>query len=164
MSKSEIAKSQSTSAPHTVDVFDSMRTEMNRLLDTFDRSWPRLPGLFSRARDHEMVGLDIDVRDDGGSIVIEAELPGVDEKNISVKVANGFLTISGEKKLQREERSGQYYISERSFGSFQRAVRLPDIVDETKIDAKFDKGVLRVTAAKKPEAVKAERMIEVKKG
>ena len=54
-------------------------------------------------------------------------------------------------------------MTERSFGSFQRSLRLPEVVDDTKVEAKFDKGVLKVTAAKKPEAVKAERRIEIKK-
>jgi HSP20 family protein len=54
-------------------------------------------------------------------------------------------------------------VTERSFGSFARSIRLPDTVDESKVEAKFDKGVLRITAAKKPEAVKAERRIEIKK-
>ncbi|MFZ1101333.1 MAG: Hsp20/alpha crystallin family protein, partial [Hyphomicrobiaceae bacterium] len=56
-----------------------------------------------------------------------------------------------------------YYLSERSYGAFERSLRLPDSIDESKVEAKFDKGVLKVTAAKKPEAIKAGRKIEVKK-
>ena len=74
-----------------------------------------------------------------------------------------MLTIKGEKKLEKEEKGENYYVAERSFGSFERAIRLPDTVDEAKVEAKFDKGVLKVTATKKPEAVKAERKIEIKK-
>ena len=74
-----------------------------------------------------------------------------------------MLTIKGEKKHEKEEKGENYYLAERSFGSFERSIRLPDTVDESKIEAKFDKGVLKVTAAKKPEAVKAERKIEIKK-
>jgi HSP20 family protein len=95
--------------------------------------------------------------------VIEAELPGVEEKDVSVTLANGLLTIKGEKKEQHEEKGETHYLSERSFGMFERSLRLPDTIDETKVEAKFDKGVLKITAAKKPEAVKAERKIEVKK-
>ena len=54
-------------------------------------------------------------------------------------------------------------MAERSFGSFERAIRLPETIDEAKVEAKFDKGVLKITAAKKPEAVKAERKIDIKK-
>jgi HSP20 family protein len=107
---------------------------------------------------------DLDVRENTNTITIEAELPGVDEKNVTVTVANGLLTIKGEKKQEKEEKSENYYLSERSYGAFERSLRLPDTIDEGKVEAKFDKGVLRITAAKKPEAVKAERRIEIKKG
>ena len=66
--------------------------------------------------------------------------------------------------MVREEKDENYYISERSFGSFQRSLRLPETVDENKIEASFDKGVLKVVATKKPESVQAEKKIEVKKG
>jgi HSP20 family protein len=103
------------------------------------------------------------VREDASSITIEAELPGVEEKDVSVTLANGVLTIKGEKKLEKEEKNDSYHMTERSFGSFQRSLRLPDTVDDAKVEAHFDKGVLKVTAAKKPEAVKAERKIEIRK-
>ena len=106
---------------------------------------------------------DLDVRENTTSITVEAELPGVDEKDVTVTLANGLLTIKGAKKQEKEEKTDNYYVAERSFGSFARSIRLPDTVDEGKVEAKFDKGVLRITAAKKPEAVKAERRIEIKK-
>jgi HSP20 family protein len=81
-----------------------------------------------------------------------------------VTLANGVLTIKGEKKREREEKDENYYLTERSFGRFERSLRLPDTIDSNRVEARFDKGVLRITAAKKPEAVKAERKIEVKKG
>jgi HSP20 family protein len=80
-----------------------------------------------------------------------------------VTLANGVLTIKGEKKRERKKEEN-YYVTERSFGRFERSLRLPDTIDSNRVEARFDKGVLRVTAAKKPEAVKAERKIEVKKG
>ena len=106
---------------------------------------------------------ELDVRENTNSNVVEAELPGVDEKDVSVTLANGMLTVKGEKKHEKEEKGENYYLAERSFGSFERSIRLPDTIDERKVEAKFDKGVLRITAAKKPEAVKAERRIEIKK-
>jgi HSP20 family protein len=78
-------------------------------------------------------------------------------------LSNGILTIKGEKKHEKEEKTENYHMTERSFGSFQRSLRLPDSVDEGKVEARFDKGVLKITAAKKPEAVKAERKIEIRK-
>ena len=105
---------------------------------------------------------ELDVRESSNAIAIEVELPGVEAKDISVTRASGVLTIKGEKKQEKEEKGENYHVGERSFGSFQRALRLPDMVDDTKVEARFDKGVLKVTVAKKPEAVKAERRIEIK--
>jgi len=161
MAKTEITKSseKSVRAPH--DIFSAMRDEMDRMFERFEHGWPRWPALFRRNGDFAV--LNLDVREDTNSIVVEVELPGVDEKDVSVTLANGMLTIKGEKKHEKEEKGESYFLAERSFGSFQRAIRLPDTVDDAKVEAKFDKGVLKVTAAKKPEAVKAERKIEIKK-
>jgi HSP20 family protein len=82
---------------------------------------------------------------------------------VTVSLANGVLIIKGEKKHESEEKGDNYHVTERSFGSFERAIRLPDTIDEGRVEAKFEKGVLKVTAAKKPEALKAERKIEIKK-
>ena len=165
MENQEITKTKDKPDVRSVDTFDAMRDEMNRLFDRFDRGWPGLPRLFGRRTgngDAMYVGLD--VRDEGSAIVVEAELPGVDEKDVKITFANGVLSVSGEKKLEREEKKDNYYLSERSFGSFSRAVRLPDGIDDAKIEARFDKGVLKVTALKKPEAMKGERTIAIKKG
>jgi HSP20 family protein len=138
-----------------------MRDEMDRVFERFEHGWPRWPTLFRS--DAAIAVPELDVRENTNAIVVEAELPGVDEKDITVTLANGMLTIKGEKKHEKEEKSENYYLAERSFGSFERSIRLPDTIDEDKVDAKFDKGVLKVTATKKPEAVKAERRIEIKK-
>ena len=86
---------------------------------------------------------------------ISAELPGIDEKNVEVKVADDILTIKGEKQEEKEEKTKDYHLSERSFGSFQRAFQVPSGVDTDKIDAKFSKGILTVTLPKSTEAQKA---------
>jgi HSP20 family protein len=161
MPKTDIAKSPEVSVSRPRDVFSAMRDEMDRMFTRFEHGWPRLPSLFRR--DGGLSVPELDVRENTTSIVVEAELPGVDEKDVSVTLANGVLTIKGEKKQEKEEKGENYYVAERSFGSFERSIRMPDTVDEAKVEAKFDKGVLKVTAAKKPEAVKAERKIEIKK-
>ncbi len=147
--------------PH--DVFEAMRSEMNRIFERFEDGWPRWPTLFSREARGEWVVPELDVRDDGKQLAIEVDLPGVDEKDVSVTLANGLLTIKGEKKQEHEEKKENYYRAERSFGAFERSLRLPDMIDEDKVEARFDKGVLKIVAPKKPEAVKAERKIEIKK-
>jgi len=172
MAKTEIAKSPDTSVARPRDIFATMRDEMDRMFERFETdwprwsrlgAWPRLPSAFRRTTGAELVVPDLDVRENAKSITIEAELPGVEEKDVSVTLANGLLTIKGEKNDQHEEKDEAHYFSERSFGAFERTLRLPDTIDETKVEAKFDKGVLTITAAKRPEAVKAERKIEIKK-
>jgi HSP20 family protein len=161
MAKTEITKSPETTPSRPRDVFSAMHDEMDRVFERFEHGWPRWPTLFRR--EGAITVPELDVRENTNAIVVEAELPGVDEKDVSVTVANGVLTIKGEKKHEKEEKGENYYLTERSFGSFERSIRLPDTIDEGKVEAKFDKGVLKVTAAKKPEAVKAERKIEIKK-
>jgi HSP20 family protein len=89
-------------------------------------------------------------------------LPGLDEKNIEVKFADGVLTIKGEKQEEKEEKKKDYYLHERSFGSFHRALQVPAEVDTDKIEATFKKGVLTVTLPKPAEAQKAEKKITVR--
>ena len=91
-----------------------------------------------------------------------AELPGMDEKNIEVRFANGNLIIKGEKEEEKEEKKKDYHLRERHFGSFERQFAVPEGVDTDKIEASFKKGVLSITLPKKPEAIKAEKKIEVK--
>ena len=161
MPKTDIAKSAERPIARQRDIFSAMRDDMDRLFERFEHGWPRWPTLFSR--DERLTVPELDVRESTNAITVEAELPGVDEKDVTVTLANGILTIKGEKKLEKEEKGESYHLTERSFGSFERSIRLPDTIDDAKVEAKFDKGVLKVTAAKKPEAVKAERKIEIKK-
>jgi HSP20 family protein len=86
----------------------------------------------------------------------------MEEKNIEVKLANGNLTIKGEKQEEKEEKKKDYYLHERHFGSFERSFAVPEGVDSDKIEASFKQGILTVTLPKKPEAIKPEKKIEVK--
>lgn len=97
-----------------------------------------------------------------GAITVDAELPGMDEKDVQVTVQDNILTIKGEKKKEEETKKKNCYISERSYGSFQRSLQLGSGVDESKISAAFKKGVLTVTIPKtEPEKSKA-RAIDIK--
>lgn len=104
----------------------------------------------------------VDVVEKDKEFAITAELPGLDEKNVEVKLSNGSLVISGEKKDEREEKDKNHYFSERRYGSFRRAFRIPEGVDADKIEASFDKGVLTVRLPKTAEAQKAEKKIDIK--
>jgi HSP20 family protein len=149
---------------------EDLRREIDRLFEDFDRDFWRAP---LRSSFHDIAPLfrrglswgatpAVDIVDKTEAYEVVAELPGMDEKNIDVKLANGRLTIKGEKRDEKEEKKKDYYLHERSFGSFERSFALPDEVDADKIVASFNKGVLTVTLPKKPEAVKPEKKIEIK--
>ncbi|MEF3365312.1 Hsp20/alpha crystallin family protein [Methylocystis sp. 9N] len=103
----------------------------------------------------------VDFVEKDGEYEISAELPGLDEKSVDVKLSNGVLTISGEKKEEKEEKKEGYYFSERRYGSFRRAFRVPEGVDADKIAATFEKGVLKITLPKTAEAKQQEKKIEI---
>jgi HSP20 family protein len=93
---------------------------------------------------------------------ITAELPGLDEKNVQVKLSDSTLTISGEKKEEREEKERGYHLSERRYGAFRRAFRIPEGVDRERIEASFGKGVLTIKLPKSSEGHKPEKIIDIK--
>lgn len=154
------------------DAWRSFRSELDRLFERFDTGF-RLPS-FRRLFDLEpfwaretSLGINIpavDMSEDDKSYKITAELPGLDEKNIDVSVSGDVLVIKGEKQQEKEEKDKNYYMSERSYGSFQRSFRLPEGVDQEKIAAGFAKGVLTITLPKTAEAQKQQKKIEVKAG
>jgi len=88
----------------------------------------------------------------------------MEDKDIEVKLANGVLTLRGEKRDEKEEKNKDYYVRERSFGSFERSFQVPEDVDADKVSASFKKGVLTVILPKSAQAQKAEKKIEVKVG
>ncbi len=150
--------------------FESLRHEIDRLFDDFNGGFFRSPFRHSmfdvapfRNRDIKWPAAPaVDFADTEKAYELTAELPGIDEKNVEVKVANGVLTIKGEKQEEKEENKKDYYLHERNYGSFERSFQVPDGVNVDKIEAKFKKGVLTVTLPKKEEAQKATKKIEVK--
>jgi HSP20 family protein len=152
------------------DVWRSFRSEMDRVFDRFmrDFEWPSLPRLFGPAPAWpESLGFalsapPIDISEDGKAYKIAAELPGLDSKDIELVVSGDTLVLKGEKREEKEEKGKNTYLSERSYGAFQRSFMLPEGVDRDKVAAEFSKGVLTITLPKKPEAQKPEKRIEVK--
>ncbi|MEE9301381.1 MAG: Hsp20/alpha crystallin family protein [Alphaproteobacteria bacterium] len=106
---------------------------------------------------------NLDVAETDKAFQITVELPGMDEKDIEIIVSDGVLKLEGEKKEEREEKNKSYYLSERRYGSVQRALALPEGVDTDKISAKFEKGVLTVDLPKSPEKQTAVKKIKIAK-
>ncbi|HMK50112.1 MAG TPA: Hsp20/alpha crystallin family protein [Thermodesulfovibrionales bacterium] len=138
--------------------FADFRTEMNSLFDNFFRgfemepSWARL-GAFNPK---------IDVKESAKEISISAELPGLDDKDVVVSLTKDTVTITGEKKQEKESKGKDFYRMERSYGSFSRTIPLPSEIDPDKVKAEFKKGILSISLPKTAKAIKDMKKISVK--
>src|SRR5580658_1056217 len=94
----------------------------------------------------------VDIYEDEHKITLKIEVPGIDEKDIDVRIENNTLTVHGERKFEKEEKEENYRRVERQYGSFTRSFTLPTTVDAEKVSANYDKGVLKIALAKKAEA------------
>ena len=94
----------------------------------------------------------VDVYEDEHKVTLKIEVPGIDEKDIDVRVENNTLTVHGERKIEKEEKEENYRRVERQYGSFTRNFTLPQTVDTENVSATYDKGVLKITLPKKAEA------------
>lgn len=161
--KSETREPQKASAPKAWSPFEKLRHEVDRLFEAFD-------GPFNRAAFDIAPGWGriweaapaVNIAETDKAYEITAELPGMDEKNVDVSLANGGLTIKGEKREEKEEKNKGYHLQERSFGSFERYFRVPEGVEADKIEATFKKGVLTVVLPKTAEAQRAAKKIAIK--
>jgi len=104
----------------------------------------------------------VDMAETKDSFIVKAELPGLDAKDVEVSISGDVLTIKGEKKKEEQEKDEHHYRAERYYGSFQRSFQLPTTIKADKIEAAFDKGVLKVTLPKVEEAKKKRIEIKVK--
>jgi HSP20 family protein len=102
-----------------------------------------------------------DIKETKKSIKIVAEMPGIDREDIDVSVHHGILTISGEKKVEKEDKGTDYHHVERSYGCFSRSISLPDTVDTEKVEATHKNGVLTVTLPKTEKAMEQSKKITV---
>ncbi len=150
--------------------FEGLRREVDRVLDDFDRGMWSAPfrrsifdvePIWSRAVSWATEPA-VDIVEKVKVYEIAAELPGIDEKDIEVKLVNGSLIIRGEKRQEKEEKQKDYYLHERSFGAFERCFAVPEGVDAERVEAQFKNGVLTVTLPKKPEVIKPEKKIAIK--
>lgn len=140
-----------------LDPFGDFRKEMDRLVEDFGRGWPNVAGGDSKG----FLIPKVDIAETDAGLELTAELPGFDEKDVSLDIHEGMLTIKAEHKDEREEKDDKkrYHLVERSQGSFLRRFALPFEADADKANAHLEKGVLKVvvprlaTEAKKPRQI-----------
>lgn len=140
-----------------------MGRELSSLHQEMDRLWDRFMGETPLVR--RITGEwwpTVDVSETKDNFLIKAELPGMDASDVNVSVSGNVLTIKGEKRKEEEEKDEHHYRAERYYGSFQRSFQLPSSMQAEKVEATFDKGVLRVILPKVEEAKKKEVTIKVK--
>jgi HSP20 family protein len=155
--RSSMASSRHDDMP---DPLVSLRRDLDRM---FDDVFNNLGGgLRGSDADWRSVTPTIDVAEDDKQVVVTAELPELDEKDLEVTLSGDVLTIRGEKRAEQEESKGGATHIDRRFGSFARSIRLPFEVRDEKVDARYDKGVLTIRVPKPPEARRATRRNEAK--
>jgi HSP20 family protein len=151
-----------------MDVWQSFRREMDQMFDRLtgnfgfpsfadfpraNRFWPQLGNAALPA---------VDLMGDEKGYKVTAELPGIDEKDVEVMLRDDYLSIKAEKRQAHDDKSKDYFVSERNYGVYQRTFALPTDADRGAIGAKFEKGVLTVTLPKSAKAAVNNRKIEVK--
>ncbi|MDP3450664.1 MAG: Hsp20/alpha crystallin family protein [Anaerolineaceae bacterium] len=139
----------------------AIQNEMNRMFDQFFNdpfTLLSVPGV--RTLSDFMPR--IDVCETEAAMLVTAELPGMEEKDIQLTLENETLVISGEKKTDTEEKGKNFHRIERSYGSFQRVIPLVSEIQQEKVEANFKNGILNITLPKTPAAAKQTHKIEIK--
>src|SRR5690242_9144741 len=148
--------------------FSTMQDRMNLMNRLFRESYsPEGP---EEALTTTSFAPPVDIYEDEHTITLKMEVPGIDEKDIDVRIENNTLTVHGERKIEKEEKEENYRRVERQYGSFVRTFTLPQTVDTDNVSATYDKGVLKISLPKKAEAkpkqikvnVGSEKQIESK--
>jgi HSP20 family protein len=125
----------------------TLRERMNRLFEDAVST--------ARTEEKDMISSSwapaVDIYEDEKQLVLTAELPGINEKDVDIKIEDNTLSIHGERKLEKETREENYHRIERAYGSFYRSFTLPNHIDQDKIQAEHENGVLRIIMPKKPE-------------
>lgn len=133
----------------------TLRREMDRVFDRFFEGWPFRPSAEGREW-----APSVDVSETAKKVVVKAEVPGMDAKDIDITVTGDLVTIRGERKQEKEEKEENFHRIERSYGAFSRSIRLPAEVETDKVDAAYKDGVLKITMSKTKKA--SAKKIEVK--
>jgi HSP20 family protein len=140
----------------------TFQQQMNRLFDDFVEGFDLGP--FGKSGGADFATLPkIDVAETDSDLQVTAELPGMKEEDIEVTLSEGHLVIRGEKKAEKEDKTKNYHRIERSYGSFHRSIPLSAEIDEQKVDASFENGVLKIVLPKTATTANAEKKIPVRR-
>ena len=141
------------------DPFMSLHRQMNRLFDdVFRGATGQMPSGQEQGGEGGMLMPQMDVSETDRELTICAELPGVSEKDIDIRLEDDVLVIQAEKKFERKDEQENYHFMERSYGTFQRALRLPGPIDPDQVQARFENGVLTVTVPKSEQQERSRRI------
>lgn len=143
------------------DPFRDFQREMNRLFDDFLGDFSLAPRWGEREPALAAFNPRVDVAETEKEVRVSAELPGMDEKDITVEMDDAAITVRGERKEEKEGREGNWFRREQSYGSFVRVIPLPARVDGAKARARFKKGVLNITAPKRAEEQAQRKAIAI---
>jgi HSP20 family protein len=136
------------------DPFSELTSLQSRVNQLLNQSFPSLG--IGRAAEQPLTFSNfmppVDVYEDEHNITVQAELPGINEKDVDVRLENNVLTLSGERRMENEQKQENFHRVERSYGRFTRSFVLPSSADPERIHAQFENGVLKVTIAKREEA------------
>ncbi len=136
----------------------SQTPSLSRFFEEFFNDFPFFSSI-AETRENWIPSVDILEKD--GNLILRAELPGMTEKDIELKIEGDTLTLKGERKMDAEDKKSNYHRVESFYGSFMRSFRLPDTVDYDKISAEYKNGVLTITLPKKPEVKPREIPVTV---
>lgn len=156
--KDFLSKNLPVKRDQEVNPFWGLQRDMNRLFENFFDEFRISP--FSER------GLStfpkVNIKETDKQIKISAELPGLEAKDIDISISDNVLTLRGQKSEESESKDENYYLVERSFGSFNRTINLPAEVDSDKVRAEFKNGVLDIVLTKKPDSQQKTKKIEIK--
>ena len=143
--------------PTGPSAFERMHEEMDRLFDDF------MPQFSTRGLSAPASFGSVDLTETDNGLELQADLPGMEEKDIDITLRNGALVINAERRQESEEKKKNFYRSERVYGAVSRTIPLPYEVEEDKIDARFHNGVLTVQLPKSGKVLESERKIPIHK-
>jgi len=130
--------------------FSTMQDRMNRMNRLFRESYsPEVP---EEALTTTNFAPPVDIYEDEHTITLKLDVPGIEEKDIDVRIEGNTLTVHGERKIEKEEKEENYRRVERQYGTFTRSFTLPSSVDPAQVNAQYDNGVLQISLAKRAEA------------